>query len=47
MMSFVEPMCRSGFYFNNIRTLALKNVVLEKPTGDPVIKLNIDNEETI
>jgi polygalacturonase len=45
MMSFIEPMCRSGFYFNNIKNLILKNIELENSTGDPVMKLNIDNEE--
>jgi polygalacturonase len=45
MLSFVEPMCRSGFYFNNIKQLVFKNVTLENTTGIPVVKVDIDSEE--
>jgi len=45
MLSFVEPMCRSGFYFNNIKRLVFKNVKLENTTGIPVVKVDIDSEE--
>jgi hypothetical protein len=44
MMSFLEPMCRHGFYFNNINKLKLKNIVLENVDGGEIIKLNIDEE---
>jgi polygalacturonase len=47
MLSFVEPMCRGGFYFNNIKKLVLKNITLENSIGIPVLKLNIDSEEIV
>uniref|UniRef100_UPI00047EF9F3 glycoside hydrolase family 28 protein n=1 Tax=Caldanaerobius polysaccharolyticus TaxID=44256 RepID=UPI00047EF9F3 len=47
MLSFAEPMCRNGFYFNNIRKLRLKNVVLENELIEPFVKLNIDNIDTL
>ncbi|WP_235062537.1 glycoside hydrolase family 28 protein [Thermoanaerobacterium aotearoense] len=44
MLSFVEEMCRNGFYLNNIKNLRLKNVVVEGALTEPFTKLNIDNE---
>jgi len=45
MLSFAEPMCRGGFYFNNINKLMLKNITLENSIGMTIVKLNIDSEE--
>ncbi|MDI3312344.1 MAG: glycoside hydrolase family 28 protein, partial [Thermoanaerobacterium sp.] len=45
MLSFVEEMCRNGFYLNNIKNLRLKNVAVEGALTEPFTKLNIDNEE--
>lgn len=42
MLSFSEPMCRKGFYFNNIKYLKLKNITLENEEGETFTKLNID-----
>ncbi len=47
MLSFVEPMCKEGFYFNNIKKLVLKDIRLENSTGTPVIIQNIDREEIL
>jgi len=47
MLSFVEPMLREGFYFNNIRKLVLKNITLENSAGRNFTKLNIDSEEIL
>ncbi|HYE82318.1 MAG TPA: glycoside hydrolase family 28 protein [Clostridia bacterium] len=47
MLSFAEPMCREGFYFNNIKKLALKNITLENSVGIQSVKLNIDSEEIL
>ncbi|EIV99558.1 glycoside hydrolase family 28 protein [Thermoanaerobacter siderophilus] len=47
MLSFVEPMCKNGFYFNNVKYLKLKNVKVEKAETEPFIKLNIDEEEIL
>ncbi|MFV9568868.1 glycoside hydrolase family 28 protein [Thermoanaerobacter mathranii] len=47
MLSFVEPMCKNGFYFNNIKHLRLKNVKVENEATEPFIKLNIDEEEIL
>lgn len=44
MMSFIEPMCKNGFYFNNIKTLIIKNVIVENAVTKPFIKLNIEND---
>lgn len=44
MLSFIEPMCKNGFYFNNIEELELKDVVVENSATDQIIKLNIDKE---
>ncbi|SKA73691.1 Polygalacturonase [Clostridium sp. USBA 49] len=47
MLSFIEPMCKNGFYFNNIKHLKLKNVTLENEATEPFIKDNIDTQEII
>jgi polygalacturonase len=47
MLSFVEPMCREGFYFNNIKKLVLKNIKLENSIGMTSAKLNIESEEIL
>lgn len=44
MMSFLEPMCRKGFYFNNVNKLVLKNISLENVVGEEIVKLNIEEE---
>ncbi|PJI07996.1 MULTISPECIES: glycoside hydrolase family 28 protein [Clostridium] len=41
MMSFLEPMKRSGMYFNNIKTLNLENVTVKNALTDEFTKLNI------
>lgn len=44
MLSFIEPMCKNGFYFNNIEELELKDVIVENSETDQIIKLNVDKE---
>lgn len=44
MLSFIEPMCRNGFYINNVKCLEIKNVKVENQLTDALIKLNIDEE---
>lgn len=43
MMSFLEPMKRTGMYFNNVNNLILENVTVEKTLTDEIITLNVDN----
>lgn len=47
MLSFVEPMCREGFYLNNIKELVLKNITMENSISVPAVRLNIDSEEIL
>jgi polygalacturonase len=47
MLSFIEPMCKNGFYFNNIEELELKDVVVENAATEQIIKLNIDKENIL
>jgi polygalacturonase len=44
MMSYLEPMRRNGFYFNNIKKLKLNNIKLDNSEKEGIIKLNIDEE---
>ena len=39
MKNFAEPCCRLGFYFDNVRRVALENVCLEGAAGEPVVHL--------
>lgn len=43
MMDFIKPMCRSGFYFNNIKTLLISKVEIQNNLGRPFIIENVDN----
>lgn len=43
MMDFIEPMCRFGFYLNNIETLFINNVKVDNFSEGPFIFSNIDN----
>ena len=37
MRSFIEPVCRMGFYFDNVGAVTLRNVALEGAEGSAVI----------
>ncbi len=37
MRSFIEPVCRMGFYFDNVGAVTLRNVALEGTEGSAVI----------
>lgn len=42
MRNFAEEFCRSGMYFDNVRSLTLKNVDISGHIGDAVIAKNVE-----
>lgn len=45
MMDYIEPMCRNGFYFNNVKHLLLKNIHVQNSLTEPITTENIDCED--
>jgi polygalacturonase len=42
MRNFMEPMCKGGMYFDNVRELTLKNVRVKGQLGDELIAKNVE-----
>ncbi|MBQ0125613.1 MAG: glycoside hydrolase family 28 protein [Clostridiales bacterium] len=43
MRSFIEPMCRAGMYFDNVKSLSIKNVNVVGAIGETLTKHNVEN----
>ena len=41
MMSFIDPECKRGLYFNCVKEVKLRNVTMEGQEGDPITALNV------
>lgn len=44
MMDNIEPVSRSGLYFNNVKYLSLKNIKINNASTEDIVKINIDEE---
>lgn len=42
MQSFMKPMCRTGMYFDNVKSLAIKNVSVVGASGDDLKTLAVE-----
>ncbi|MCP1223243.1 glycoside hydrolase family 28 protein [Sebaldella sp. S0638] len=42
MMDFIDPQSRGGFYFNNIKGLEIKNLIVENAEGEEIIRNNVE-----
>ena len=42
MMDFIEPQSNGGFYFNNIKDLEIKNLVVKNADGEEIIRNNVE-----
>ncbi len=47
MMSYIEPECKRGLYFNNVRKVSMKNVTISGQEGEPVTAVNVDEVITL
>ena len=45
MMSFIKPVSKIGFYFNNVNKVIFDNVTLSNQDGEKVIQENVGNIE--
>lgn len=45
MLDYIQPMCRNGFYLNNVKTLVLNNVEVKGCIKEPFTIANVDNIE--
>ncbi len=42
MMDFIDPQNRGGFYFNNIKGLEIKNLIVKNAKGEEIIMDNVE-----
>ena len=42
MMDFIDPQSKGGFYFNNIKGLEIKNLIVKNADGEEIIRNNVE-----